>query len=156
MSAVDAFRRTFDEKIDEISSKKGASSTILPLEKYHEIMRRLKEVTNGAKKEAKDYRMIKRYDIEVTKTSTATIERLFIPGTNLIYVAKSELFHVIHEIHILKGHGARDIMFHETKDKYANITREVLQLYVDLCEEWQLKRKNVLKSLPIISKAMNS
>ena len=47
-------------------------------------------------------------NFEVAKTPKATTERLFVPGTNLIYVAKSEPFHVIHEIHLLRGHGTRD------------------------------------------------
>ena len=159
MSAMDAFRNSFDRKIDELDEKKGLSSTFLSNDKYQFIMHRLKEIASGAKKDAKDHRLVKRYDIEVTRTPTITIERLFKAGTNLVFVTKSELFNVIHELHLLKGHGARDVMFHEAKERYANVTREVLQLYVDACEECQLKRKKVRKSLvvkPIISKAMNS
>ena len=161
MSATDAFRGSFDRKIEELDQKKGLSSTFLSNDKYHYTMTRLKEIAACSMKDAKDHRMLKRfwYEIEVTRTPTKTIERLFKAGTNLVFVAKSELFNIIHELHLLKGHGARDVMFHEAKERYANVTREVLQLYVDACEECQLKRKKVRKSLvvkPIISKAMNS
>ena len=158
---MDDFRELFEEKIRELDNKKGLSSSFLSTEKYLWIIHRLKALNSGdvAKKEAKDYRLLKHYDIEEIRTPNKVIERLFRPGTNLIFVTKAELFNVIHEMHLLAGHGARDVMFHKAKEKYANVTREVLQLYTNLCEDCQLKKKKVRKSIvvkPIISMAMNS
>ena len=158
---MDDFRALFEEKIRELDDKKGLSSSFLSTEKYLWIIHRLKALNSGVvtKKEAKDYRLLKHYDIEEIRTPNMVIERLFRPGTNLIFVTKEELFNVIHEMHLLAGHGARDVMFHKAKEKYANVTREVLQLYTNLCEDCQLKKKKVRKSIvvkPIISMAMNS
>ena len=47
----------------------------------------------------------------------------------------------------------------EVGEKYANITREYIMIYIRLCETCQLKKSSVRKSLvvkPIISKHMNS
>ena len=69
------------------------------------------------------------------------------------------MFDSIHELHLSAGHGARDIMYEKTKKRYANITKELLQLYTNLCEDCQLKKKIVIKSLvvkPLILNAVNS
>ena len=47
----------------------------------------------------------------------------------------------------------------KTKKKYANITKELLQLFTVLCEDCQLKKRKVRKSLvvkPIVSSDFNS
>ena len=46
-----------------------------------------------------------------------------------------------------------------TKQKYANITKEIIQIYVNLCESCNLKKSKIRKSLvvkPILSSEMNS
>ena len=39
------------------------------------------------------------------------------------------------------GHGARDVMNARVKKKYANVTKEVLQLFADTCDECQTKKR---------------
>ena len=87
------------------------------------------------------------------------MHKLVKPGTDLVYVSHEKLCGTIHEIHLLTGHGARDIMHDKAMKKYVNVTKELLQLYTDLCEDCQLKRKKVRKSLvvkQIISNALNT
>ena len=54
------------------------------------------------------------------------ISRLYKPNTMIKYVCDEELFDEIHEIHITKGHGGRDILKAAVKERFANITQEVL------------------------------
>ena len=54
-----------------------------------------------------------------------------------------------HAQHLLTGHGARDITNRKLKETHANITKEVIQLYVDLCETCALKKRKVRKSLVV-------
>ena len=62
--------------------------------------------------------------------------------------------------HIATGHGGRDKMIKEAKKKYANVSKEALELFKELREECQLKkRKLASKGLvvkPIVSKEFNS
>ena len=47
----------------------------------------------------------------------------------------------------------------ELKKKYCNVTRQVTDLYLALCEQWQLKKKTPKRGLvvhPILSHYMNS
>jgi hypothetical protein len=70
------------------------------------------------------------------------------------------MFNVVQKIHIATGHGGRDQMIKEANKKYANVSIEALELFKELCEECQLKkRKLASKGLvvkPIVSKKFNS
>ena len=80
-------------------------------------------------------------------------------GTNCLDVTVDEIFDLIHTEHLSTGHGARDISNYKMKESYANVTNEVIQLYVDMYETCSLKQRKVRKSLvikPIVSNAMNS
>jgi len=47
----------------------------------------------------------------------------------------------------------------ELKKKYCNVTRHVIDLYLALCEQWQLKKKTPKRGLvvhPVLSHYMNS
>ena len=62
-------------------------------------------------------------------------------------------------MHLSVGHGGRDRLDAEIKKKFSNITREAVKIFLSLCEECQLKRKQGKKGIvvkPIISNAMNS
>jgi hypothetical protein len=62
--------------------------------------------------------------------------------------------------HLNTGHGGREKMLKAVNKKYANVTRDVLNLFKEMCEECQLKkRKIVSKGLvfkPLLSKDFNS
>ena len=75
------------------------------------------------------------------------------------YLCIDELFDAIHTAQLSTGHGARDITQNKTTQSYANTTKEVIQLYVNLRVPCNLKKSKVRKSLvvkPIISNEMNS
>jgi len=57
------------------------------------------------------------------------------------YVHTEEIFDVIKRVHIVTGHGGRDKMLKALNPKYANVSREVVELYKELCEECMKKRK---------------
>ena len=56
------------------------------------------------------------------------------------------MFDIIKRGHVSTGHGGRDKMMKGLK-KYANVTREAVELYKSLCIECQ-KKKNVTASRP--------
>ena len=75
-------------------------------------------------------------------------------------VCLEDMLNVVQKIHIATGHGGRDKMIKEANKKYANVSKEVLELFKELCEECQLKkRKLVSKGLvvkSIVSNEFNS
>ena len=67
------------------------------------------------------------------------VERLIKPETNLLYVSHSDMFHVIRTIHEITDHGSRDVMHYRAKQQFVNVTKEVLQLYYDMCHQCQVR-----------------
>jgi hypothetical protein len=58
------------------------------------------------------------------------------------------MYSIVLRAHLNIGHGERDKMLKEVNKKYANVTRNVLNLFKEMCEECQLKkRKNASKGL---------
>ena len=139
---------------------KGRSSCYLSDNKHKFILSRLQQLNDGTiKKEGKDYRLVNRYERVTQLCQGILVELLRNPKDGTLYLSHSQLFDAIREQHLLTGHGARDIMHQKTKAKYANVTKDQLQLFTDLCEDCQLKKKKVRKSLvvkPIVSHDFNS
>ena len=159
MQSLDEFRKAFNEAIKNLSEEKGLSSVLISRESYNAIVERLTEIANspGEKKSSKDYRLMNRYELYSVSRNAA--KKLRKKGTLLRYLSNDDLFDAIHTAHISSGHGARDISHNKTKISYANITKEIIQIYVNLCESCNLKKSRIRKSLvvkPILSNEMNS
>lgn len=156
---TDQFRTAFNNALIAEEEKKGQSSSYLSDNKYKYILSRLELLNNGgAKKEGKDYRLLKQYVKQTGIIQGILVDRLSHPTTGLLYLSHPQLFDAIRAEHLITGHGGRDIMHHKTKAKYVNITKDQLQLFADLCEDCQLKKKKVRKSLvvkPIVSRYYN-
>ncbi|XP_023312526.1 KRAB-A domain-containing protein 2-like [Anoplophora glabripennis] len=70
-----------------------------------------------------------------------------------------ELYDVIDAAHVAVGHGGHDRMLAETSKKYAKITKEMISLYLsmcDVCQQKKTKKKRGLVSKPILHSEMNS
>ena len=78
----------------------------------------------------------------------------------LYYAYAEEIYSIIMRAHLNTGHGGRDKMLKEVNKKYANVTRHTLNLFKQMCEECQLKKRKIAsKGLvvePLTSKDFNS
>ena len=143
-------RQQFDKKLVELFDKKDQSSSHLTGDKYKWIINRLIALSVGdVKKVTKDYRLVKTYELIAISSGDKAVQRLRKPGTNLLYISHDDMYNTIHAIHLETGHGARDVMHDSARKHYVNLTKEVLQLYTDLCEECQLKKNG--KSRRVVS-----
>ena len=59
----------------------------------------------------------------------------------MYYVSIEDTYDVVRRAHLSTGHGGRDRMLKELGKKYANVTRDALELYKSYCQECQKKRK---------------
>lgn len=70
------------------------------------------------------------------------------------------MFAVINRVHEKElGHSGRIKMYEYLSKTYANITQEIISIYLALCETCQLKKPAVRKGIvvkPIVSSTMNS
>ena len=154
--SLQEFRREFDDSVKKLVAEKGKSTLLLTRQQYDAIVNRLLEMRNNdVRKSTKDYRMLNKYEVFDVNAE----KKLRKVGTVKRYLCIEELFDAIHTAHLSTGHGARDITHNKTTQSYANTTKEVIQLYVNLCAPCNLKKSKVRKSLvvkPIISNEMNS
>jgi hypothetical protein len=70
------------------------------------------------------------------------------------------MYNIVMRAHINTGHGGRYKMLKEVNKKYANVTRDVLNLFKEMCEECQLKKRKIASKgvvvKPLLSKDFNS
>jgi len=81
-----------------------------------------------------------RYEIMQCEDVEKLIKRRQDPEESPVYyVSIEDTFEVIKRVHLATRHGGRDRMTKEINKKYANITREALELFKSFCEECQKK-----------------
>ena len=102
--------------------------------------------TNTKPKKSKDYRMLNRYEVYTINDGNKKLRQ---KGTLKRYLCNDELFDAIHTAHLSSGYGARDITHNKTSASYANVTKEIIQLYVNLCESCNMKKSKIRKSLVV-------
>jgi hypothetical protein len=83
-----------------------------------------------------------RYEILQCADIEKVIRKRSCEQENPVYYCHiDEMYDVIKRVHIATGHGGRDKMMKEVSRKYANVTRETLDLFKSLCVECAKKRK---------------
>ncbi|XP_031344445.1 KRAB-A domain-containing protein 2-like [Photinus pyralis] len=150
----------FNFRLTELISAKGRNTQIFNKKAYLEMIQSVKSSKNKqTSKLPEDYQRLGRYDV----VTIGAIEKLIVPvkeGNLMRYYAHTEeIFQILHDTHVSIGHGGRNRMEKELNLKYKNITREMIVIYLNLCESCQKKQKVPKKGLvvkPILSKDMNS
>ncbi|XP_023214332.1 KRAB-A domain-containing protein 2-like, partial [Centruroides sculpturatus] len=150
----------FNNRLNELIEEKGENNQIFTKSAYLSMIRKVKESKmKVTSKLPEEYQRLRRYDV----VSIGNLEKLIMPvkEDNAIkyYVHTEEIFQILHDAHIAIGHGGRNRMEKELSTKYKNITREMIIIYLNLCEICQ-KKKNVPKKglvvKPILCNKMNS
>ncbi|XP_018330198.1 KRAB-A domain-containing protein 2-like [Agrilus planipennis] len=154
-------KNRFDNRLNHILTTKNQNSQIFTRAVYLNKVEKVKQSkAKQAGKQPQDYHRLRTYDV----TSVGNEERLIVPikeGDSMTkyYVYTEEIFQILHETHLAIGHGGRNRMEKELSNKYKNITREIIVIYLNLCKVCQ-KRMNVSKKDfevdPTVSSEMNS
>lgn len=149
--------------VDAYSIKKNGLS--LTKEKYNRILCAIKsaKAKGSVTKTAEEYNFLRRYAVAVINNEPRLVkfEEKEVPPENLQYFAHNdELFEIIFNAHVnCTGHGGINRTNDSIKRRYANIPREVVKLFISLCETCQKKASVPKKGLvvkPIMSKEFNS
>lgn len=156
-------QQRFFEKITELDNKSGKNSRSLSSEEYQQIIARLLEIENARKENrrgiltVKDCNLMRSYEVAVLREQE--YHYLKKRGTDLRVVPVNEIYDILKSAHMDTGHGGRDTMRKRISTRFHNITIAHISVFISLCEECQLKRSRVQKSIvvrPILSKEMNS
>ena len=96
-----------------------------------------------------------RFRVVQVEVGSRVVSKLYKPGTMQRFLHDEELFDELHELHVEKGHGGRDIMKKEVPQKFANVTQEIIMSLLACCESCTNKKGRVKKGMvikPILSK----
>lgn len=157
----------FYTKLEDLMAKKDglvSRNFLIDEPRYEQIIREVQEA-KGKKKNllpltSKDYRRINRFDVINIGDKELLIEKTSREMTDIKYYCRIEqMYSTIHSAHLRVGHKKEKAMEAELKKKFCNLTREVIKIYLDLCEPCALKKKSKSKGLvvkPMIMTALNS
>lgn len=160
-------KESFYTKLEELMSKKYLTSQNFIIEepRYEEIISEVKDAIekrkNGLSLTSKDYRRINRFDFINIGDKEMLIEKPTGETADIKYFCRiDQMYDTIHSAHLRVGHKKEKAMEVELKKTFCNITREVIKIYLDLCEPCALKKKSKSKGLvvvePIIISESNS
>ncbi|KAI6648407.1 hypothetical protein LOD99_14085 [Oopsacas minuta] len=148
-------------KIAEAVKNKAGNMSFFTKDDYQATIERIQSLDEdkSIQKNPKDYRLVKKFEILEIQVDGIIIKKLKKQASQQQFVFFEELFDIIHAAHLSTGHSGKILMEHKLSEDYANITREHICTYLQLCEKCQLKKSKVRKSLvvkPIISNQLNS
>ncbi|XP_060845211.1 KRAB-A domain-containing protein 2-like [Rhopalosiphum padi] len=162
---IQTVRTTFNEKLKNIlTSKRDDNNSFLSTKDYNDVIEQVKKSkmclkTVAEAKTMKDYRVVRKYDILKINGKERLIRPVDEKNVVLYYVKIDELFDILHETRSAIGHGGRNRMMAELKNKYCNITNETVMVYLKLCVQCQKKAvhpRRGLVSKPILESTFNS
>ena len=81
-----------------------------------------------------DYNDQKRYQVREVEVGGVVVSRLVKKDTNLKILPFEDTFEELFHLHVSSGHSGRDIMKEKVKEKYANVTQEVIMAFLKTCE----------------------
>ena len=154
---VNTVETKFHDEVIKLLDDKSTNNIIFTRERYNETIHSVKEAKSVTKKTQLQRYLTKKYDV----LEIAGIEKLVRKGKDVIYYCTTEeLYRLIKTAHSGIGHGGIPKTYKELKKQFANISREVIKLFIQLCEHCILKKKRSETSKlivrPITSSDFNS
>lgn len=151
------WREKFLAEILQRECQKTSHFNVLSSDKYSELVKEVEDAEKSEIRTPLQQRRLKRFCV----LKIGDVKKLIARSEESIkyYLPADELYDVIEAAHVAVGHGGRDRMLAETTTKYANITKEMIGLYLSMCDVCQQKKTNKKRGLvskPILHSEMNS
>ncbi|XP_047488152.1 uncharacterized protein LOC125038654 [Penaeus chinensis] len=158
--AQDQFEAEFREEL--FQKYRQCPKYLMPKKVYSNTIEELKTAAqNTSSKSRHGYYILQKYEVLQCGDSEKLIKkRKSVDESPVYYVTIEDTYDIIKRAHITTGHGGRDKMKCNLGAKYANITKEALELFKSYCITCQKKRKQnksagvVVK--PLLSSELNS
>ncbi|XP_063887764.1 KRAB-A domain-containing protein 2-like [Scylla paramamosain] len=128
---------------EKVMLKKNSDSKSLIMTKieYYNLIEELRVAASAKNKSNRQYYILGRYEVLQCGGVEKLIKKRKDETQELVYfVHVEDLFETIKRAHIATGHGGRDKMVKELS-RYANVTRDTVELFKSLCVQCQKKRK---------------
>ncbi|XP_026819639.1 KRAB-A domain-containing protein 2-like [Rhopalosiphum maidis] len=140
----------FYTELNILKANLGKNNTLLTDNRYDELVEKILMLKcMKTKKEPHDFWLLKRYDVLIVQDNRKLIFPVNENENILCYIRESELYDVLKNTHSSIGHGGRDRMIKELSNKYKNIARSVIELFLILCKPCQQKQKGIKKGVVV-------
>lgn len=137
-------QQRFYNKLEEAVKNKTDHFSFLTKSAYDNLLIEVEEAISASKRSSLQHRRVKRFNV----VSIGDSKKLVARGDEVKYfIPMEDIYDVIDSAHTATGHGGRDRLRAETSLKYANITVEMINIYLDLCETCQKKKDLEKKDL---------
>lgn len=141
MSNVFNMRRQFYDNLSELVSKKRTNIQFFTTVTYAAMIEKVKAAKLVHPKQSREKYLLHKFDV----IDIGEEEKLIVPvkddNTIKYFVHEEEIFEILHDTHIAIGHGGRGRMDDKIHLTYKNITREMVVIYLNLCEVCSHARK---------------
>lgn len=130
-------RQRFLESLLDREKDKESHFNVITRDTYDKLVEEVEEAKSATRKTPLHYRRLKRFDV----LETDGTKRLVSKGNSAkLYLAAEEVFDVIEGAHIAAKHGGRDRLKTITSKDYANITVEMINMFLSMCEVCRQKK----------------
>ena len=143
-------KELFETKLSDVKLKNN-SNAIESEEKYKELMNVVLKAKSKKNKTSAERRRLKKYDVLSIRESMKLIVPLHKCENNQIkmYVHNEEVFELFQKVDADTGHGGLHKIYTALKDDYANITMDIILIYLKFCETCTKRRVHPQKGLVV-------
>uniref|UniRef100_H2YWF5 Integrase catalytic domain-containing protein n=1 Tax=Ciona savignyi TaxID=51511 RepID=H2YWF5_CIOSA len=116
---------------------------LIPKNEYYKMIEDLKAASAyGGTKSRHDYYLLSKFEVLQCNGGEKLIKkRVNAEEEPTYYITIEDTYDVVKHAHIITGHGGRDRMTAEIHKKFANIPRDVIEIYKSLCPDCIKKHK---------------
>ena len=143
-------RLDFSRQYASQREKQATNTAVVTEAQYNAIVNDLIEIRgNGGPYMRHHYSIFRKYDI----VSSGSVHKVVRKQNNKEVIHEGELFNVIHAAHTSQGHCGRDKLCALIADKFANVPRKAVQIYLGTCrtcEEKKARPRSTVVTQPIV------
>lgn len=134
-------KERFLEKVLSLEENKESHFNVMPRDIYNKLLNEYEEAKASSRKTPRQYRRVKRFNV-----LEESGKKMLVTNNEPVkyYLPAEDTFEAIKEVHLDLGHAGRDKVRAVLSKKYANITREMVKVFISCCEPCQ--NKNLLKT----------
>lgn len=142
---MEQYRPRFDDMVKRLVVRVGYNSTVLPKDRYDNLVTKLKLLKEGVvKKVGTDYSRLRTYDLITEENG---MERLVSHAAreknsvSKLYVHTGEYFDLLRDAHARMGHVGRAKLHEYVTKRYKNVTCQVIMVFLAVCPRCNRKSK---------------
>ena len=130
-----AMKKEFNEKLQRlISRKKPDNINFLDEAKYQDIVDEVKAIKDKHSKTYHEFNMLENFDYIEINGRYRLIKPKDANNSTKYYIRFDELFGVLHTMHLLHSHDVLNELSVHIKERYCNISKEVIKIYLSCCQ----------------------